>query len=45
MFFDNVYTSVLEFYKFLNSKKVITGYNNVKKKMLRLKPELSEKNA
>ena len=41
--FDDVYTSVLEFYKFLNSKKVITGYNNVKKKMLRLKPELSEK--
>jgi len=41
--FNDVYTSLLEFYKFLAKRKVISQYKSMKNEMLKLKPELMEK--
>lgn len=41
--FNGVYTAILEFYKYLEKKKVVSGYKSLKKEMLTLKPELMEK--
>lgn len=41
--FNGVYTAILEFYKYLDRKKVVSGYKSLKKEMLKLKPELMEK--
>lgn len=41
--FNDVYTAILEFYKYLEKRKVVSGYRSLKKEMLKLKPELMEK--
>lgn len=41
--FNGVYTAILEFYKYLEKRKVVSGYKSLKKEMLKLKPELMEK--
>jgi tetratricopeptide (TPR) repeat protein len=41
--FNGVYTAILEFYKYLEKQKVVSGYKSLKKEMLKLKPELIEK--
>ncbi|MBU4374532.1 MAG: hypothetical protein KJ714_08895, partial [Euryarchaeota archaeon] len=41
--FNGVYTALLEFYKFLAERKVVSGYKSLENKMLKLKPELMEK--
>jgi len=41
--FDGIYTALLEFYKFLEKRKVVSGYRSLENKMLELKPELVEK--
>lgn len=41
--FNGVYTAILEFYKYLEKRKVVSGYRSLKKEMLKLKPELMEK--
>ena len=41
--FNDVYTALLEFYKFLAKHKVVSGYKWLENKMLRLKPELMGK--
>ena len=41
--FNDAYTSLLEFYKFLAKRKVISQYKSLKDEMLKLKPELMEK--
>jgi len=41
--FNGVYTAILEFYQYLEKQKVVSGYNSLKKEMLKLKPELMEK--
>jgi tetratricopeptide (TPR) repeat protein len=41
--FDGIYTALLEFYKFLEKRKVVSGYRSLKNKMLESKPELVEK--
>ena len=40
--FNGVCTALLEFYKFLSKRKVVSGYKSFKNKMLKLKPELIE---
>ncbi len=41
--FNGIYTALLEFYKFLAKRKVVSGYRSLENKMLKLKPELVEK--
>ena len=41
--FDGVYRALLEFYKFLAKRKVVSGYKSLKNEMIELKPELMEK--
>ena len=41
--FNGVYTAILEFYQYLEKRKVVSGYKSLKKEMLKLKPELREK--
>ena len=41
--FDGIYTALLEFYKFLEKRKVVSGYRSLKNEMLESKPELVEK--
>jgi hypothetical protein len=41
--FDGVYTALLEFYKFLAKRKVVSECRSLENKMLELKPELVEK--
>ena len=41
--FNGVYTAILEFYQYLEKRKVVSGYRSLKKEMLKLKPELIEK--
>jgi len=41
--FNGVYTALLEFYKFLAKRKVVSEYKSLEDKMLKLKPELMEK--
>ncbi|KAF5419355.1 MAG: Tetratricopeptide (TPR) repeat [Candidatus Methanocomedens sp.] len=41
--FNGVYTAILEFYQYLEKRKVVSGYKSLKKEMLKLKPELMEK--
>jgi hypothetical protein len=41
--FNGVYTALLEFYKFLAKRKVVSGYKSLENKMLKFKPELMEK--
>lgn len=41
--FDDVYTALLEFYKFLARRKVVSGYKRLENEMLSLKPELMKK--
>ena len=41
--FNGVYTAIFEFYKYLEKRKVVSGYRSLKKEMLKLKPELMEK--
>lgn len=41
--FNDVYSALLEFYKFLEKKEVIDGYKSLKNEMLKLKPELLKK--
>jgi len=41
--FSGVYTALLEFYKFLAKRKVISEYKSLEDKMLKLKPELIRK--
>lgn len=41
--FNDVYTSIFEFYKFLAKHKVIPGYKSLKDEMLGLKSELMDK--
>jgi len=40
--FNGVYTALLEFYKYLAKRKVVSGYKSFKNEMLKLKPELME---
>ncbi|MCK4614718.1 MAG: hypothetical protein KAU14_07935 [Thermoplasmata archaeon] len=41
--FNDVYTALLEFYSYLEEKKVASGFKELKEEMLDLKPELQEK--
>ena len=41
--FNGVYRALLEFYKFLAKRKVVSGYKSLKNEMIELKPELMEK--
>lgn len=41
--FNGIYTALIEFYKFLEKRKVVSGYRSLENKMLKLKPELVEK--
>ena len=41
--FNGIYTALLEFYKFLTKRKVVSEYRSLENKMLELKPELVEK--
>jgi hypothetical protein len=41
--FNGVYTALLEFYKYLAKRKIVSGYRSLESKMLKLKPELMEK--
>ena len=41
--FNGIYTALMEFYKFLAKRKVVSGYRSLENKMLKLKPELVEK--
>ncbi|MHC1599586.1 MAG: tetratricopeptide repeat protein [Candidatus Methanospirareceae archaeon] len=41
--FDGIYTALLEFYKFLEKRKVVSGYRSLENEMLESKPELVEK--
>lgn len=41
--FNGIYTALMEFYKFLAKRKVVSGYRSLESKMLKLKPELVEK--
>ncbi|MFQ6091580.1 MAG: tetratricopeptide repeat protein [bacterium] len=41
--FDDVYTSLLKFYKFLEEHKVVSEYKSLENKMVKLRPELMEK--
>jgi len=41
--FNDIYTCLLEFYKFLSKRKVVSGYKSLENKMLKLKSELMEK--
>jgi len=40
---NDVYTAVLEFYRFLTRRKVVSGYKRLENRMKKLKPELIEK--
>jgi hypothetical protein len=41
--FNGVYDALLEFYKFLAKRKVVSEYKSLENKMLQLKKELMEK--
>ncbi|MBD3204305.1 hypothetical protein GF327_08485 [Candidatus Woesearchaeota archaeon] len=41
--FNEVYLGILEFYRLLSDNKLVLGYKELKKEMLKLKPELIEK--
>lgn len=43
--FNDIYTALLEFYKFLTKRKVVSGYKWLENKMVKLKPELMKKMA
>lgn len=40
---NDVYTALLEFYKFLARRKVISGYKRLENRMMKVKPELMKK--
>jgi len=40
---NDVYAAILEFYKFLTRRKVVSGYKRLENRMKKLKPELIEK--
>jgi hypothetical protein len=41
--FNDIYTALQVFYKFLAKRNVVSGYKSFENEMLKLKPELMEK--